>query len=231
MRASRQPSVARSACEHVADLGRNRRAPALPDRCGSRQAMPRAHAAAVRAAGRRAEDCRGGRAPRRPSAVETARPGQTSTSGSAGQSFERRNVLADPARAERPAGEAHRHVGAELQRRSREARSGEIAPRKARSARGAPPPRRPSRRQGRRPPGCSSPRRIAAPARKPALARRTPPPRARRDRARRPAHAPRNGPVTARPSRSRRTRSRPGRRCRRRPRACRADDSRPRAGP
>ena len=183
--------------EHVADLRRDSDRRRLQIVAAGQKPDRRYRRRTVRLADRRAEDSRDEQALRKTSAVETGRPGQTSTIGSAGQPS--RGDISSPipqARSARPA----RHIGtsAPSSQPDRSKLFGrELSIQAARSAREAPPPHRMSRRRGPRPPGCSSPRESRR-RREPGSARRMPGGSPRRDRRSSPGACAANRPPTAR---------------------------------
>ena len=230
MRASRQPSVARSAssASPISGAMRERRrlqivaAAREPVRDLRRRAPP---------AGREAAGSRGASSAAKTAAVDTGTPGQTSTSGSAGQPSS--GSISSPiprARSARPA----RHIGTS-------APSLQADRARARPA-AMPRPEEPVERQqhrrrvGRaaaeaRPrPGCSSPRGSPRRRRQPGMRRRKPPPRARRDRCASPGACAAKRPGDGERQLVGRRDLDAGRRNRRRRRCCRADGSRRPAG-
>ena len=183
MRASRQPSVARRA------LAAPRRSPA---RCASagrfeivaaaRRAMQRPPPSVRAGGGSGAAGCRGCASAVKTSAVETGRPGQTSTSGSAGQPSSGVDLLADPARRGAPA-----RRGTSARRRRASGRSREARPAACRVPKSRSSAVQHGRRIGRAAaePGAGRDVLLHADRRRRLQARmlrRTPPPRARRDR-------------------------------------------------
>ena len=139
--------LAVSAASASRDRRLRARAPAARDRCGS---SPASCSSAVEVELRRQR--RQGALSRsasaaKTSAVDTATPGLTSTSAERGKVRQRRQHVADAARDQRPCRQAHRHVGAERQRRCAPARRRRGRAATAAPGRAASPRRRSSRRR------------------------------------------------------------------------------------
>ena len=229
MRASRQPSVARSASSAspisgaIASAGASRSLRQPASHVGDLGRRP------SRAADRRAEDCRGGRAPRRPRPSRPRAPARPAPAAApanlrAAQSPRRSRA----ARSARPA----RHIGTSapsFRPIARSSSAGSSRLEKLDRGRAAPPPRRPSRRRGRPRPGCSSRRGSPRAGGRPVCSKNAAAARQARSLAS-PGACAAKRPVTREAQRVGRRRSRRGRRRRRRPRCCRGDDSRRRAG-
>ena len=228
MRASRQPRRGRSAASTspIAGQQRDRRqleivAPPSQGRPPSRRASASRRAAPPRR--RKPRAARG-----TPTAVASATPGIDQHHAARGQGGRRRQDLAHAAHPRRPAGQTDRHVGAQPRREpSQQPGRRRSAPSRGRAA-ATPPPRPPSRRRCRTQPGVVCP---ASSARRRNAGRVRQRPgrtqhqivRLRRQRRReRAGHRRATDPRPAPPQ--------SGRRHRRTPPGCPADDSRRRAG-